>query len=79
MGGTVANPPFGPLIVVMSHLVRSMQTQKMLDAGTTLETHTIFADEQDSKKPKQPLEKKIKISDEAIEFLMNDTLFRSVM
>lgn len=82
MGGSVSTTPFGPLVQLMSHLVRSMHTSQMLkvpNGGIYLSTHTTFANERDSKLPKMPLEEHIPISDEVIEYLTNMDLFRIVM
>jgi hypothetical protein len=31
MGGSVSSTPFGPLVALLSHLVRSMHTKQMMD------------------------------------------------
>lgn len=81
MGGSVSTTPYGPLVTLLSHLVRSMHTTQMLETPepVVLQTHILFADELDSKVPKKPLEKKFKISDEAIQFLTNQDLFNIVI
>jgi hypothetical protein len=81
MGGSVAATPFGPLVALLSHLVRSMHTAQMLESPSEiiLSTHILFSDELDSKAPKKPLAKKVKISQEAIDFLTNKDLFNIVI
>lgn len=81
MGGSVSNTPFGPLVSLLSHLVRSMHTSQMLESPkeVILSTHVLFSDEQDTKAPKQILAKKIQISQEAIDFLTNKDLFNIVI
>jgi len=66
---------------LLSHLVRSMHTAQMLESPSEiiLSTHILFSDELDSKAPKKPLAKKVKISQEAIDFLTNKDLFNIVI
>ena len=79
MGGSVSTTPFGPLVALMSHLVRSMHTPEMLQKNVTLDSHTVFGAEADATEAKQPLSEKIEISAEAIEFLTNPDLFQQIM
>lgn len=79
MGGSISVTPFGPLVALMSHLVRSMHTPDMLKDGVTLQTHTVFGAESDTTESKEPLAEKIEISAEAIEYLTNPDLFNQIM
>ena len=79
MGGSVSTTPFGPLVALMSHLVRSMYTPEMQKRGVTLDSHTVFGAEVDTTEKKEPLSEKIEISAEAIEYLTNPDLFQQIM
>lgn len=82
MGGSVSTTPFGPLVALLSHLVRSMHTKQMIvveEPGVVLETHTVFGNETKVTDDKKPLTKRILMSDEAVEYLTNPDLFNIVM
>jgi len=82
MGGSVSTTPFGPLVALLSHLVRSMHTTQMMsidEVGFYIQTHTVFSDETNSILPKMPLSTKIKIQNDAISYLTNPDLFNIIM
>jgi hypothetical protein len=54
MNGTIM-PAFGPLVKLVSHLVRSMHTKKMLVLDDTAKTFVLFKDERNSDAEKERL------------------------
>ena len=66
MGGSTNMPAFSPLVKLISHLVRSQSTKKMLEIlDDTPKTFVLFKDEKDNNTEKKPLEKQFILSDEA--------------
>lgn len=53
MGGSVSMTPFGPLVALASHLIRSAFTkQMMISEEVNISTLTVFANDESSKEPK---------------------------
>jgi hypothetical protein len=50
-----------------------------VEGGIKLPTHTLFDDEDDSKKEKKPLKAQFALSDEAIEYVTNPDLFSMII
>ena len=66
MGGSVSMTPFGPLVALASHLVRSCYTKEMmLYADLDISTFALFPNDEKSTDPKQKLDIRIQLSDEA--------------
>lgn len=72
MGGSVNMPPFGLLVKLVSHLVRSSYTQNMIDdPEANPKTFVLFRDEKSSDAEKTRLSKKFVMSQEAFSLLTN--------
>ena len=76
MGGSVNVAPFGPLVTLASHLVRSMHLQY---DNTDSPTWVKFRDEKDLNAPLTTLKDKCMISDQAMQYFTNPDLINIVM
>ena len=76
MGGSVNKVAFGPLVNLVSDLVRSMLTPH-IDASA--ETFILYRNERDMNQPKTPLIDPPLISQEALDFFTNEDFVSIVM
>ena len=80
MGGSVSMTPFGHLVALASHLVRSCYTKQMMPhKELNVSTFPLFANDEKSSDPKQMFDTRIQISDEAYEYFTNPDLVSFIM
>lgn len=80
MGGSVSMTPFGPLVALASHLIRSSYTKEMMQHDDLdLETFALFANDEKTTDPKKKLDTRVLISDEAYKYFTNPDLVSFIM